>query len=201
MKDGVKQTKVIPPRGGAAVILNNQEKLRIVDLEGKQVADLLAYNWYDPGEYLSTGATIDTNGSLNIFREDCLYSNKYNPMLLLLEDTVGRHDLLHPPCSPEMYRKQYGITGNHPSCYHNFSLVLMDYGLDHTHIYTPFNVFMNTHVHNDGTLEVKKPLSKPGDYILLEAIMDLLVVITACSVAESDCNDHNPTPIKIEVLA
>ena len=88
MKDEVKQIKVIPPRSGASIILNNKERLRVVDLEGRQVADLLAYSWYDPSEYLSTAATIDTNGSLNIFREDCLYSNNYNPMLLLLEDTV-----------------------------------------------------------------------------------------------------------------
>lgn len=201
MKDEVKQIKVIPPRSGASIILNNKERLRVVDLEGRQVADLLAYSWYDPREYLSTAATIDTNGSLNIFREDCLYSNKYNPMLLLLEDTVGRHDLVHPPCRPEMYQKQYGINDDHPSCFYNFSLALMEYGLDDSLVHTPFNIFMNTYVRNDGTLEIKKPVSKPNDYIMLEALMDLLVVVTACSVAESDCNDYNPTSIKIEVLA
>ncbi len=201
MKNNLRQSKIIPPQSGAGIILNNKERLRVVDLEGKQVADLLAYNWYDPGEYLSTGATIDINASLNIYREDCLYSNRYNPMLLLLEDTVGRHDLIHPPCRPEMYRRQYGIKGSHSSCYDNFYLVLLDYGLDYSHIHTPFNVFMNTHLRQDGAVEVKKPLSNPGDYILLEAKMDLLVVVTACSVAESDCNNYNPTSIKIEVMA
>jgi len=201
MKDEVKQVKVIPPQSGAAVILNNKERLRVIDLEGRQVADLLAYNWYDPREYLSTAATIDVNGSLNIYREDCLYSNKYKPMFLLIEDTVGRHDLLHPPCRPEMYKKQYGINDQHPSCFDNFARLLMEYGLDDSFIHTPFNIFMNTHVHNDGILEIERPASGPDDYILLEALMDLLVVVTACSVAESNCNDYNPTSIRIEILA
>ncbi|MGM0688429.1 MAG: DUF1989 domain-containing protein [Bacillota bacterium] len=201
MKDQVKQVIVIPPQSGAAVNLNKKERLRVIDLEGRQVADLLAYNWYDPREYLSTAATIDVNGSLNIYREDCLYSNKYKPMLLLIEDTVGRHDLLHPPCRPEMYKKQYGINVQHPSCFENFARLLMEYGLDDTFIYTPLNIFMNTHVRNDEMLEIKRPVSRPDDYILLEALMDLLVVVTACSVAESNCNDYNPTSIRIEILA
>lgn len=83
--------------------------LKVIDLEGGQVVDLLAYRSNDYEERLSTGATIDNNRSLNIGKGDYLFSNRYNPLLLIAEDNVGAHDLLHPPCSTEMYREQYKI--------------------------------------------------------------------------------------------
>lgn len=195
----MKRELIIAPRSGAAFALDRGEKLRVVDLEGGQVADLLAFNRLEPRERLSTGATIDNNGSLRLRPGDCLYSNLYNPLLRLVEDTVGAHDLLHPPCSPAMYRCQYGIEEGHPSCFENFVAVLKEHGIEESLIATPFNIFMHTRVHADGRVEVKEPLSGPGDYIVLEAEKDLLVAVTACSVEESACNAFRCTAIKVEI--
>lgn len=190
---------IIEPQQGLAFALRANEKLKVVDVEGGQVADLLAFRQDDPRERLSTGATIDNNGSLYLRPGDRLYSNRYNPLLQLVEDTVGAHDLIHPPCSPEMYRCQYGIEGDHPSCYGNFVAALKEYGLPASLITTPFNIFMNTRVYADGRVEVKEPLSGPGDYIVLEALCNLIVALTACSVAESACNAYRCTAIRLEI--
>ncbi|HPU01460.1 MAG TPA: urea carboxylase-associated family protein [Bacillota bacterium] len=197
--DTAKLGFIIPAQEGRAFALPKGRKVRVIDPKGKQVADFLAFNAVEPREFLSTGATIDNNGSLYIKVGQHLYSNLYRPMLRVTADTVGAHDLLHPPCSPAMYRCQYGITGPHPSCHENFKKALAEYGLDESCIWTPFNIFMNTRVHEDGRLEIKEPLSRAGDYIELEAMFDLIVAVTACSVEESSCNAGRCGPIKIEI--
>jgi hypothetical protein len=189
----------IPPQEGVALELKKGQFLKIIDLEGGQVADLLAYRASDFSEKLSTGATIDNNGSLYISQGDYLYSNKHNPLLQIVEDKVGAHDLLHPPCSPAMYRVQYNIKGDHPSCMANFIKVLGEYGLAENDIVTPFNIFMNTRVTTGGRVEVKAPLSEAGDYLILRAETDLLVAVTACSVEESACNAYRCTAIRLEM--
>ncbi len=191
----------IPPQEGVALELKKGQFLKVIDLEGGQVADLLAYRASDYSEKLSTGATIDNNGSLYIGQGDYLYSNRHNPLLEIVEDLVGAHDLLHPPCSPAMYRVQYNIQGDHPSCMTNFINVLGDYGLTEYDIVTPFNIFMNTRITADGRVEVKAPLSEAGDYLVLCAETDLLVAVTACSVGESACNAYRCSAIRLEVYA
>lgn len=198
-KDRAQDTFTIPPRGGRAFRLNKGERVRVIDPEGKQVADFIAFNTKGPREHLSTGATIDNNRSLYLKVGDSIYSNLHRPILQVTADTVGAHDLLHPACNPEMYRIQYGITGEHPSCHENFKVVLTEYGLDETYLSTPFNIFMHTRVFDDGHIEVKEPLSGSGDYIELRALTDLIVAVTACSVAESSCNAGRCGPIKIEI--
>ncbi len=193
------QSITIPPREGVALELKKGQLLKVIDPEGGQVADLLAYRLGDFSERLSTGATIDNNGSLYISRDDYLYSNRYNPLLQIIEDQVGAHDLLHPPCSAAMYRAQYNITGEHPSCMANFVKVLSKYGLSEADVVTPFNIFMNTRVGVDGRVDVKAPLSRAGDYLVFRTEIDLLVALTACSVAESTCNAYRCTAIRLEV--
>ena len=190
----------IPPQEGFALKLLKGQLLKVIDLEGGQVADFLAYRAGDFSERLSTGATIDNNESLYIAKSDYLYSNKYNPMLKIIEDTVGVHDLLHPACSTDMYRAQYNIMGEHPSCYTNFLTALREYGLSEKDIVTPFNIFMNTRVTAEGQVEVKAPVSTAGDYLVLRAETELLAAVTACSVEESACNSCHCTAIGLEVL-
>ena len=194
------QAITIPPKEGAAIKLKKGQQLKVIDLDGGQVADFLAYRADDFSERLSTGATIDNNKSLYIGQDDYLYSNKYNPLLKIIHDTVGAHDLLHPPCSPAMFSAQYNIRGKHPTCFENFLKVLGDHGFSEKDIVTPFNIFMNTRVSADGQVEVKAPLSRPGDYLVLQAETDLLVAVTACSVEESSCNARCCSAISLEII-
>lgn len=70
----IKHEIIIAPQSGVAFKLKDREKLRVIDQEGQQVADLLAFKLNNPCEYLSTGATIDSNSSLSIGLKEYLYS-------------------------------------------------------------------------------------------------------------------------------
>ena len=60
-----------------------------------------------------------------------------------------------------------------------------------------FNIFMNTTISANGAVTVKTPLSGAGDYIELQARMDLIIGMTACSAGK--CNNFECTTIDVEV--
>jgi len=191
---------LIKPKNGISFVAEKNKLVQIIDCEGKQVADLVAFNRENKKEKLSTGATIDNNYSLFLHKGDYLYSNEYNKMFMVMENRGGNHDLLHPACSPPMYRYQYKITSYHPSCLENLSRALGSYEISIEEIPNPVNLFMNTILEPDGKIRVEEPLTRSGDYILLRAEMDMILGITACSVEESKCNGFKCTPIKIKIL-
>ena len=188
----------IPPQQGTSFVLKKGQKLKVTDPEGQQVSDLMCYNAHDTEEWLSSGRTMDYASSLLIGKGDILYSNRSNPMLLITEDSCGRHDFLITPCSQTMFEKLYGVEGHHPSCHENLYTNLDKYGISPDAIPTTFNIFMNVQFSPEGKLRVEPPLSKAGDYMILEAQMDLVVGLTACSAGQS--NNFRYKPIDFEVF-
>src|SRR5262245_17312028 len=104
----------------------------------------------DGSERLTNGRTFDYNGKIALSTGDVLYSDRSNPMLTIVEDSVGKHDFLYSSCSIEMYRLQYGVTGYHPNCYDNLSNALRELGITPGSLPTSFNFFMNVEVQPDG---------------------------------------------------
>ena len=194
----LEQEIVIGAKNGLAFPLNQHQVLRVIDLAGKQVADLIAYQ--QDLKKLSTGVTIDQNSSLKIEKGNSLFSNYYDKMLTVIEDTVGKHDLLFPACSPAMYKAQYKINEYHPSCSGNLGKAVKKYGVKEE-IPTPFNIFMNTNTAANGKITVDEPLSKAGDFIELRAEMNVIIAISACPVEESQCNGYQCTPIKVQIYS
>jgi uncharacterized protein len=195
----LKERRAIPPRTGAGFKVPRGRLIKVIDIEGGQVADLVAFRSGDPAEFLSMPATIDSNASIAAGKGSDLYSNLYTVMLRIIEDTVGKHDLIHPACSPAMYRAQYGVAGDHPSCERNLLDALEGFSIRPVRLPTPFNIFMNSEVGPGGKVVVREPLSKRGDYVLFEAQMDMVMALSACSVEESACNSHRCAPIGIEI--
>jgi uncharacterized protein YcgI (DUF1989 family) len=188
----------IAPRSGVAFRLRRGQRLRVVDPQGEQVSDLLAFNAADPAEVISSGRTLDYASKLYLSVGDPLYSNRSNVMLRILEDTVGRHDFLLTPCSKDTFRIIYGDTDPHRGCFGNLAEALAPFGIGPDQIPTAFNVFMNVVIDADGGLKVEPPRSRAGDYILFEADQDLIVGLTACSALQS--NNFAFKPIHYEIL-
>ena len=191
--------QTIEPRSGVAFALRKGERLRVIDPQGEQVADLVAFNRHDLGEAISSGRSIDYARRIYLSTGDPIYSNRSRVMLRIGEDTVGRHDFLLSPCSAEMFRIIYGDERPHRGCFGNLAAALAPYGVVPDAIPTAFNVFMNVPVDPlTGTIRVEPPLSRAGDYTVFEAQMDLLIGLTACSAGQS--NNFSYKPIHYEVL-
>src|SRR5438874_8936484 len=113
---------------GVAFQLLKTQLLTVTDLEGEQVADLVAFNSADPREHLSSGRSIDYANTIYLTTGNILYSNRSNPMLSILADDVGRHDFLLTPCSPETFALIYNSKEYHPNCFENLATPLSSLG-------------------------------------------------------------------------
>lgn len=191
-------SQTIPPRSGASVELKKGQTLTVIDPEGEQVSDLVAFSMADREEFLSSGRSIDYASRIFLTTGDVLYSNRSNPMLTIIRDDVGRHDFLLTPCSKEMFRIIYKDEHPHHGCQGNLEMALKPYGIGPDRVPIAFNVFMHVSVNSDtGEIKVLPPLSRPGDTITFRAEMDLIVAMTACSAGQS--NNFRCKPIKFRV--
>jgi uncharacterized protein len=188
----------LEPQTGTGFLLRGGQLLKIIDPQGEQVSDLTAFAQGDTAEWLSAGRTIDYANTIYLTTGHVLYSNRSRPMFSIIEDTVGRHDFLLTPCSPDTFKILYGLDEYHPSCFENLVKNLAAFGIAPDMIPTTFNIFMNVAVLSSGELRIDPPRSRAGDHILLRAEMDLIVGVTACSAEKS--NNHSFKPIDIEVI-
>ena len=196
--DALTQHRIMP-QSGMALTLKRGQIIRVIDVEGEQVSDLACFASGDINEYYSSGRTIDYNEKIYLSTDDILYSNQSNPMLTILDDTVGKHDLLFAPCSQEMFKLSYGVTEAHPNCLDNLAIHLGPFGIKSFQITHVFNIFMNAAISAHGQITIEAPLSHAGDYIDLKANMDLIVGITACSAMK--CNNYQCTAIDVKIFA
>ena len=193
-----KDTVEIPPQSGTAFVLKKGQRLTVIDPQGVQVSDLLAFNEHDTRETISNGRTLDYASRLYLTTGDLLYSNRSNIMLKIVEDTCGRHDFLLTPCSKETFSIIYGHKDPHRGCFGNLAEALERYGIAPDQIPCAFNCFMNVPIDGKtGTFEVLPPISNPGDHIDFVAEMDLIIGMTACSAGLSNGGSFKPIRYRI----
>lgn len=188
----------IAAQTGRAFELIQGQKLRVTDPEGQQVADLFCFSKLRPEDALSSGRSIDYNDSLLFSTGQKLFAQSGRIMLEIKEDTCGRHDFLVTPCSQQMFEMISGKADPHPSCLENLEVNLKPYAVNLHQITTTFNIFMNVNFRGDGRIAVVAPISRPGDHIVFEAKMDLIVGLTACS--DEQTNNGRCKPIEFEIF-
>lgn len=197
-KDAVPGTIIqkweLPARDCVAIEMKKGQVLRIVDLEGQQVADLVCFNLHDLTERLNNGNSMLLNQAWLFKPGHVLYSDDCSKMLTLLADTAGMNFTYGPKCSEELNYLRYGVRGTR-NCRDNFARVLEPYGISKRDVPWAYCPFMKVVAHPDGRLEIQPPPSKPGDYTDLRAEMDLLVAVSNCPQERNPCNNFNPTPL------
>jgi hypothetical protein len=121
-------------------------------------------------------------------------------MLRLLQDTSpGVHDTLIAACDPERYR-QLGGAADHPSCADNFARALAAQRIQIARVPSPLNLFMNVRWQPDGRLEFRPSPARAGDHVTLAAVIDSIVVLSACPMDLTPINGGRLGDIDLEVL-
>ncbi|MGA2720042.1 MAG: urea carboxylase-associated family protein [Candidatus Acidiferrales bacterium] len=190
---------VVPAREGRGVMLRAGQLLDIIDLEGHQVGDLVAWRRGDSREYMSPAHTVSCNASIRLSPGSELFTNRRNPIFTILRDDVGKHDIVVPCCDPERYSRDFG-KHDHPSCLRNLERArdLLGESFD-IRGEQAWNVFMHNRVTPEGKV-VTDPAGHPaGATITLRAEMDTVALLSACPQDLTPCNDFNPTPMKLVV--
>jgi uncharacterized protein YcgI (DUF1989 family) len=192
------QEVVVPACEARAVEVHAGQILQLVDLEGQQVGDLVAYRLSDPSEVFSAGHTVSALAKLVPVVGDELFSDHRRPLFRILHDDVGSHDLIVPCCDPERYSRDYGVHG-HGSCLASLERAVADSGRDWpVRGETAWNVFMNNR-HEEGRIVTYEPPHPAGATIDLEVLDDLLVVLSACPQDLSPCNAYAPTSMAMRI--
>lgn len=187
----------IPPCSARALELDTGDLLEIVDPEGEQVCDLVAFHRDDLREYLSSGRSLDYASKLWLSTGDLLYSNRSRPMFEIVSDDVGRHDFTLTPCSRDTFRIIYGDSDPRPGCEGNLEMALERWGIDRDQIPIAFNVFMHVAFDGDGRIAVLPPKSRAGDRIVLRALLPLVIGMTACSALQSNNGRFKPIDFRV----
>ncbi|KTE20063.1 urea carboxylase-associated protein [Sphingopyxis sp. H050] len=188
----------IPPRSGTAFTIDRGDVLKVIDPEGGQVSDMVAFMADDAREGLSNGRTFDYEETLRLTTGHRLWSNRSRPMFEIVEDTVGIHDFLLTPCSEATFRHFYPDQPVHRGCYGNLVEALGPFAIAADAIPTAFNIFMNVPVDADGKIKVEAPGTRAGDFIRLRALEDMIVGLTACSAYDSCGGRFKPIHFAIE---
>jgi uncharacterized protein len=183
---------VIPSKEYASLTMKAGQTLRFVDMEGKQVPDVVCFNERDLSEELNLGNTLLINKRRELVRGSVLYSVICNPMMTIAGYSNELSYSYGPMCSEEVNRIRYGVAGTR-NCRDNFALALKDWGFNARTIPNAFVPFMNVQVDKKGNMEILEPTSKPGDFYDLRAEMDLVIGISNCPQERNPCNGWRPT--------
>jgi uncharacterized protein YcgI (DUF1989 family) len=194
------QQVTVPARGGGSIEVRAGQVLRVVDVEGTQVVDFVAVSLADPHEYLDTTRTCSMLNRISVHQGDRLFTNLRQPVLEILRDDVGRHDLQMAACDERRYRLDFGVA-DHPNCLANLTQALQPYGFEWWRVPNPVNLFQNTPVQPDGSYLQLPAQSRPGDCVEFRALMDVVVAVSACPQDYLPINGLSPTPVRLEIVA
>ncbi len=192
----------IPGGEGKAFVLPAGQAVKLVNTHGTQTVDAWALNRNDTSEYLSVEQTRRMLFNLFPRQGDLLWSNRRNQLLCLEADSGGgRHDMLLACCDPWLYQ-HYGCPPGHRNCRDNYRGALFAAGFDATLVPNPLNLWMNVPVMDNARLDLCPPESRPGDFVVLRALADVVVVFSACPMDVSPVNggDRTPRPVHYMLL-
>ncbi len=193
--------KVVPAGEYFLHVVKQGETVRIVDVEGNQAADTLFFNADDPHERYSAMDTIREQGNVYLSVGTTIRSDLCRPMLKITADTVGRHDTLGGACAAEANTVRYALEKKSMhSCRDTYLLAIAEneqLGLTKRDIAHNINFFMNVPITPDGGLTFADGVSGPGKYVEMEALMNVIVLISNCPQLNNPCNAYNPTPLEV----
>ena len=198
----------IPAGGGGCCPVRRGQRLRVVDVEGGQVADFNAWRLPDLDEQFWSGRTRILEGA-HLSTGNRLWSSpSMEVMFTITADTVNpsaswrggaSHDLLWARCSSQLWQ----LRGVHdaPNCQDNLARAIEPYGLTIRDVHDAFNIFMKTGLDDEDRLFQEPADSVAGDYLELHAETDCLVAVSACPGRGTRSPEWGHRPLLLQVLA
>ena len=204
-------SETIPAKAAAAWTVDTGQIIRITDIEGGQVGDLVLFALDDRRERNSISWTRTRNirntatyePPLGLAPGSTIWSTGYRVLATVVEDTSpvkGIHDLYGRMCNRGMY-EMYGVTPQ-DGCFELLQAVLGPHGVAPSEIPDAIGVFMNTQPDPETrVMRIHQPVTRPGDSISIRAEIDLLAAMSTCPMdVLAPTNSYHITPMKVEVL-
>ncbi|MBY6004546.1 aminomethyltransferase family protein [Salipiger bermudensis] len=175
--------------------------IQILDVQGRECSDFQAFSArsLDAGLTREIDPTATRSQTGTIYPKPGLAAKYWNvdfePLIEIVQDTCGRHDTFGLACTSRYY-DDLGYFG-HVNCTDNINAQLAPYGVRPRAGWPAINFFFNTLIDAEHNIITEEPWSRPGDYVLLRALTDLVCVSTACPDDIDPANGWNPTDIQL----
>src|SRR6478672_10041893 len=192
----------IAPAGHISFEIESGQRLRVAQPDGEQVADFISFNRDDVRELLSMHSSRAVNLSWRLTAPHVLYSNRTRPMWQIETDLTRENYCGGGYCSEHLNVTRYGAAAlGAPNCQSNLEAAIRGYGMDRFsfNVDACFNVFMTVAYDADGKWEIRVPKGKPGDYMVLRALMPQIVAISNCPVLFNACNNFRLKPLTVQI--
>lgn len=179
------------------------EFIQIVDIAGRQCSDFLAFNRrsLDKGQVLGIDSTTTRTFTGTTYPRPGLFSKffdkEHNPLVEVVQDTVGRHDTFGLACTNRYY-EDVGYFG-HANCTDNLNAAMSQFQMSGERGWPAINYFFNTNVDANNNIWFDEPWSRPGDYVLMRAMSDLVCAATSCPDDIDPINGWNLSEIQVRV--
>ena len=181
------------------------EYIQIIDVAGRQCSDFLAFHAHKLDAGVERGLDPQVTRTLmgTAYPTVGLHSKYYDadmdPLCQVVQDTVGRHDSFALACTARYY-EDLGYPG-HVNCTENFNRQVAPYGVAEKKGWAALNFFYNTSFDPDLVLLSDEPWSRPGDFVLLRALSDLVCASSACPDDIDPANGWEVTDIHVRVYS
>ncbi|TVQ52852.1 MAG: DUF1989 domain-containing protein, partial [Rhodobacteraceae bacterium] len=193
----------VDPGRAIAYEVRKGDWIQILDVQGRECSDFQAFarrkvdagrgREIDPTATRSmTGALYPAPGLGSKF-----FSQDLEPLVEVVQDTCGRHDTFGLACTARFY-EDMGYPG-HVNCSENLNAEAAPWGLPARDGWPAVNFFYNTALDEAFRIGSDEPWSRPGDYVLMRAMTDLVCFSTACPSDIDATNGFDPTEIQIRV--
>ncbi len=179
------------------------EYIQIIDIEGRECSDFQCFDAarLDKGIESCLDATATRHVVGASYPAPGLYARFYDQnfeaMVEVIQDTCGRHDSFGTACTAKYY-DDMGYPG-HVNCSENFNAALQPYGVEARRGWMAINLFFNTGIDDANQMYFDEPWSRPGDYVLMRALKDMICVSSACPCDIDAANGWNPTDIHMRI--
>jgi len=181
------------------------EFIQIIDVDGRQCTDFQCFSARKLDKGIDNPLDVTATRSLmgHAYPMPGLHAKYYDqdfePLVEVVQDTCGRHDAFALAC----YAKYYDDIGypGHANCSENFNRALADKGVRPRAGWMAVNFFFNTGIDAHGVMYSDEPWSRPGDYVLLRALTDIVCVSSACPDDTTPANGWNLTDIHVRTYS
>ncbi len=177
--------------------------IQILDVKGRECSDFQAFSTkaLDKGIERDIDPTTTRTLMGSLYPTPGIYSKYFSvdhePLIQIVQDTCGRHDVFGLACTARYY-DDLGYPG-HVNCSDNMNIELAAKGIKPRGGWPAINFFFNTMLDDTNALGFDEPWSRPGDYVLLKALSDLVCISTACPCDVDAANGWEPSDIQVRV--
>jgi len=181
------------------------EYIQIIDVQGRQCSDFLAFHRHklEAGRERGLDATVTRTLMGNAYPMPGLQGKFYDldmdPLVEIVRDTVGRHDTFALACQAKYY-EDLGYPG-HTNCTDNFNGAVAQFEIAPRKGWEALNFFYNTAFDSSMQLVSDEPWSRPGDYVMVRALTDLVCASSACPDDIDPSNAWEVTDVHVRVYS